>query len=178
MVMLPQTLLHIIWSALLIVCWLKDEIKFKISPARPAETLLITPNEFKDKSDIFEVIKNGDKPDFILYLAKQTREGGRGTVYRYDHKKGSFVAAELVTSAGITSVDEILAVSDKMFCVSREKNVSFYLNERMEIEDIQTIQSVFEYLPNPKRPRAIARLKRNLQVSSAETIFDISQSSS
>ncbi|KII63705.1 hypothetical protein RF11_06243 [Thelohanellus kitauei] len=138
----------------------KDSDHFKIRPAGAEETPIIVSNIFHHKCDRFEVIRNPNRPNFILYLAKSSTELNVGFVYIYDHLKHGFFQVDLNVSGGIASVDKIFPIGDKMLCVSYARNISFYVDEQLKIDHVQNIDTAYKYLANPQKTNLIARIKK------------------
>ncbi|KII64471.1 hypothetical protein RF11_03878 [Thelohanellus kitauei] len=137
----------------------KDSSLFKIIPARNGDIPGITQNEYPDKSDKLEVITNPNRPGFVLYWTKSSTKHVEGSIYKYDPSKSVFVPVVFSVPGEVKSLDRIKPSGDKMFCVSYAKNVSFYIDEHLKVDHVQTIEAIYKYLPNPQHPESIARYK-------------------
>ncbi|KII63069.1 hypothetical protein RF11_12395 [Thelohanellus kitauei] len=112
-----------------------------------------------DECDKVEMIRNRHRPDFFLILTKCSHAlgTGKGSLYTYDPAKSDFKLVELKTSAGMTKLDEVIPTGDMMLCISKSKNVTFLIDNTLQIKNLQPLVPNYKYYPHPDHPNIMMR---------------------
>ncbi|KII60934.1 Vacuolar protein sorting/targeting protein 10 [Thelohanellus kitauei] len=171
MVILSKGWCSIVWSSLLIVCWSKNEKNLVVNPSGIEELPLCKNNTFHDESDSFEVIYNFVRPQFVLYFTKSVHKPGKGAIYKYDQSKQAFDLVNLKTPRSTANLSIVVPIGEKMFCLSTEDNLAFYINEDLQVEHEQKLLPEHEYVPNSYYPDLIARRHVNYTEMGSHVAF-------
>ncbi|KII75166.1 hypothetical protein RF11_10461 [Thelohanellus kitauei] len=114
----------------------------------PLETL---PLSFNGENDHYELVTCRSASDFIIFYKKEEASSENDVIYGYDKTTSAFKPITFdVHGTVIKSLKKLIPVENKMFAISNRHEVAFYINERYEIENVESIEHNTEFVMHPE----------------------------